>query len=150
MNCHLLLAALGKHAQQKIPLDTVASAVTPGLITVMGGTYPGQSTDAVSVKLARAIGCKNVINATNVAGVYEKDPRKNPGLPMLTSLTHDKLIEIVGTKFTPGMCTVIDPIAAQILKSENITCYVLNGSDLDNMEKCITGKPFAGSTISSA
>ena len=148
MNCHLLLAALGKHAQQKIPLDTVPSAVTPGLITVMGGTFPGQTTDAVSVKLAQAIGCKNVINATNVPGVYEKDPRKNPGLPMLDKITHDKLIEIVGTKFAPGMCTVIDPIAAQILKKENITCYVLNGNDLENMEKCILGTQFVGTTIS--
>ena len=149
MNAHLLLAALGKHAQQTIPLNTVKEAVTPGLITVMGGTFPGQTTDAVSVKLAQAIGCKNVINATNVDGVYEKDPRKNPGLPMLEKITHDKLIEIVGTTFTPGMNTVIDPIAAKILKDEKISCYVLDGNDLQNMEKCILRQAFKGTTISS-
>ncbi|KAH7831700.1 UMP kinase [Monocercomonoides exilis] len=147
MNAHLLLAALGKHARQSIPTDTTPDAVSPGLITVMGGTIPGQSTDAVSVKLARAIQCKNVINATNVPGVYEKDPRKNPGLPMLEKISHDQLIGIVGTTFTPGMCTVIDPIAAQILKEDAITCYVLDGSNLDNMEKCILGEGFHGTTI---
>lgn len=146
MNAHLLLAALGKHAQQRIPLDTVKEAVTPGLITVMGGTHPGQTTDGVSVKLARAIGCKDVINVTNVDGVYEKDPRKNPGIPMLEKITHDKLIDIVGTHFTPGMNTVIDPIAAKILKDDNINCYVLGG-DLDNIEKCILGSSFKGTTI---
>lgn len=147
MNASLLLAALGKHARQTLPLETTRASITPGLITCMGGVKPKQTTDAVSAQLARAIGCKNLINATNVAGVYEKDPRKNPELPMLSKITHDKLIEIVGTSHLPGNSTVIDPICAQIMKEENITGYVLDGSNLDNLENLLSGRDFVGTTI---
>jgi uridylate kinase len=147
MNASLLLAALGKHAYPGIPTQTTPNSVKSGLITVMGGVVPGQTTDAVSAQLARAIGCKNVINATNVPGVYEKDPRKYPDLPMISEITHDKLIEIVGTVHAPGNSTVIDPVCAKIFKEENITGYVIDGSNLENLQNLLEGKPFVGTTI---
>ncbi|KAK2962207.1 putative Uridylate kinase [Blattamonas nauphoetae] len=147
MNASLLQCALGDLANPTIPTETESQSVKPNLLTVMGGTHPGQTTDAVCVKLARAIGCKKVINATNVPGVYAKNPKEFPGLPMLEKITHDDLISIVGTHHSPGINTVIDPVAAGILKEENITCFVLDGSNLDNMKQCLLGETFIGTTI---
>ena len=143
----MLLAALGNHAQQKIPTDTVKEAVTPGLITVMGGTVPGQTTDAVAVRLAQAINCKCVVDATNVPGVYAQDPRKHPELPMLPRLTHKELVDIVGPSLQPGMSAVVDPVAAQRLKESNITCCVIGGMDLENLERCLRSQEFTGTII---
>ncbi|KAJ4460835.1 putative uridylate kinase [Paratrimastix pyriformis] len=147
LNSKLLLSALGTAARQDIPLDTTPDAVRPGLITVMGGTFPGQTTDAVSAKLARAIGCPRMINATNVDGVYPADPRKNPGLQKYQRISHDRLIEIVGTEHRAGASFVIDPIAARIFKESNITGVVINGQDIENLERCLRGQEFNGTII---
>ena len=123
------------------------SGIKEGLVLVMGGVKPGQTTDAVAADLAVANGSRLFIEATNVDGVYDYDPRKNPDALRIEHLTFDELIEIVGTEHTPGMNTVIDPKAARIMKEHSLTTYVLDGSDIANMEQAILGEEFEGTTI---
>lgn len=146
LNAMLLAAALGDDGEGDILVEPIE--YTEDRILIMGGVKPGQTTDAVAADLAVANGARLFIEATNVNGVYDSDPRKNPDAKRIESLTFDELIEIVGTEHSPGMNTVIDPKAAGIMKENNLKTYVLNGSDIANMKRAISGKGFDGTTIS--
>jgi uridylate kinase len=88
MNAMLLVSALGSNASKNI--------------RVTGGIKPGQTTDAVAAELARKCKAELLIIATNVAGVYDSDPNKNPSAKKFDSLTSEQLLKIVGREYYPG------------------------------------------------
>jgi len=96
---------------------------------------------------ARAIGARVLVNATNVDGVYSEDPRKNPDAVRFESLTPEELIEIVGESHTAGNSTVIDPVAARVIREGGLRTLILDGRDLQNMENAILGRPFRGTLV---
>src|SRR5919106_4910274 len=70
MNAQLLIAALAKYTEVPVrPMASVEATVESSegyQIAVMGGTYPGHSTDFVGVELAIRSKAARFINATNV------------------------------------------------------------------------------------
>lgn len=151
MNAMLLAAALGDRG----PLN-IASGLSEDLeskdgsrIFVMGGVKPGQTTDAVAAKLASKVNADLLINATNVDGVYDSDPNENSDAKKFDKLTYDRLLEIVGEKHRAGVNTVIDPIAARVIKDNEIRTVILNGKRLENLKNAIDGG-FHGGTVVTA
>ena len=47
-----------------------------GLIVVAGGLHPGQSTNGTAALIAEKVKAEQFLNATDVDGVYDKDPNK--------------------------------------------------------------------------
>jgi uridylate kinase len=117
-------------------------------IVVMGGTEPKHSTDTVGAELAEKTHAVRFVNATNVDGIYDKDPNKFKDAKQLKEVSIDQLIARYGTKWgTAGKNIFMDEPALEIIKRARIPTFVVNGNRLDQLEKALLGQPFDGTTI---
>ena len=115
---------------------------------IMGGTYPGHTTDAVTAMLGERVGADRFINATAVDGVYSKDPNKFPDAKKFKKLTPEKLLELTITSgHKAGPHIVIDPLAARIIQRSGIPTYVVLGTDLNAVRDAMSGKAASGTII---
>jgi uridylate kinase len=151
LNAALLISALRPHCAPLVPKSfeeaMILSESYP--IVVMGGTHPGHTTDAVAAMLAERAGADNLIDATSVNGVYNADPKKDSSAKRIERMTHRELLELVIKSGISGAGSniVIDPMAAKIAERSGITLYVLNGRDLDALERAIKGRRFDGTIV---
>ena len=131
-----------------IPRSTDEAKNISEKIVVMGGTTPGHSTDMVGAELAEKTNSSKLIIATNVDGVYNKDPNKSFDAKKYDEITIDELIKQLGTDWkTAGKNTVIDGPALSIIHKAKIPTFVLNGKYLDELEKAINNQEFNGTII---
>ena len=150
MNAMVLIAALGKHAYDRVvrSKDGLEHGIKSGKIVVMGGTVARQTTDAVSIAAAKIFNADLILIGTDVKGIYDKDPNKHRNAKMLKSISAKKLYEVVKVKkHRAGPLTIMDPVAAKLLDYTKIKIIVLDGKDFSNMKKAIYGKKFAGTVI---
>lgn len=132
LNAQLLASYLGTKVAKTI--DEI------GMGGVMGGTVPGQTTDAVGAMLAEKLGADLYIIATNVDAVYDKDPRHFKDAKRFSELSGKELIGIIGTDYMAGDKKVVDPVAAKVIARMAIKTVVLDGTKTANIEKAIGGK----------
>jgi len=143
-----LLANILEISNKKIPDTTDEAKELINPIVVMGGTTPGHSTDMVGAELAEKTNASKFIIATNVDGVYDKDPNQFKDAKQIKEISIKQLIDKYGTEWsTAGKNIVIDGPALVIIKRLNIPTFVLNGKKLDELEKAIKNKPFNGTII---
>lgn len=143
-----ILTNLIEISNEKIPNSTDEALELNKPIIVMGGTTPGHSTDMVGAELAEKVNASKFIIATNVDGVYDKDPNKYSNANQLKEISIEKLINDYGTEWTSaGKNVVIDGPALQIIKRAKIPTFVLNGKKLDELEKAIKNQLFNGTKI---
>ncbi|MEM4347341.1 MAG: UMP kinase [Candidatus Altiarchaeota archaeon] len=117
-------------------------------IVVMGGTSPGHSTDAVAALMAECINADLLINATNVSGVYNKNPRKYKDARLYKKISIKGLMKMLANYSSKaGKYELIDFIALQIIQRSKIKTIFLDGKNLENLKKAIEGKKFVGTTI---
>ncbi|MCK5023375.1 MAG: UMP kinase [Candidatus Aenigmarchaeota archaeon] len=150
MNANVIISALGKHAYRNVAetREDLEHGINSGKIVVMGGTVPGQTTDAVSVAAAQFFSAKMIIIGTDVKGIYDKDPDKYKNAKLLKKISAKKLFKMVNVKkHTAGPLTIMDPVAAKLLCKNKIKTVVLNGRDLANIQKAIKNERFVGSVI---
>jgi uridylate kinase len=145
LNAMLLSAALGEDALGKVPEEPVE--YSGDKILVMGGVKPGQTTDAVSAQLAVMNKAALLVNATNVDGVYDSDPRENPRAKRFDRLTFPELMNIVDSDHKAGMSAVFDPLAAGIVYQSKIRTLIVYGGEVENIKNAITGARFKGTTV---
>ncbi|UCC93245.1 MAG: UMP kinase [Thermoplasmata archaeon] len=150
MNARLLISALQEGVYEGVPitLDEAMEAADSNGIVVMGGTHPGQTTDAVSAMLAERSGAEEMLVLTNVDGVYTADPRKDPDAMRLPEITTGRLLEIVsGGAYKAGSNTVVDPVAAGIIHRAAIPTKVLDGRNLTQVTAALEGEDFVGTVV---
>lgn len=118
-------------------------------IVVMGGTVPGHSTDYVAVELAVEGACQRFVNATNVDGVYTRDPNKHKDAQFKAQLSFEDLLGIIEERewTAAGAPGVMDGPATVLLARNAIETAIVNGNNLDNLVLALTGKPFHGTRI---
>ena len=147
INAKILTNILGI-SNKKIPHTTDDAKKLKNPIVVMGGTTPRHSTDMVGAELAEKVNASKFVIATNVDGVYDKDPNKFKDAKQIKEISIKQLIEEHGTKWgTAGKNVVIDGPALEIIKRAKIPTFVLNGKKLNQLERAITSQPFNGTTI---
>jgi uridylate kinase len=142
LNASLLIAALDKSAPLEIPdsYSQAAALSAPGVVVVMGGLSPGQTTDAVSALLAEYVRADKLIIATSVDGVYTADPEVDPSARKYESLTHAELARMaMETEMKAGSRSPIDPLAAKIIERSRIPTAVVLGKNLDNLKRGALG-----------
>lgn len=140
INAMLLCSAI-KTAPKRIPKDFVeASELSQNYnIVVMGGTFPGHTTDATSALLAEFVNADLFLNATSVNGVYSEDPKRNPNAKRFEEIKIDDLVEIIMREETKaGGSFVLDLLAAKIVQRSKIKTIIFLGEP-ENIEKVIRG-----------
>lgn len=152
INAQLLIAALTKYTEVPVrPMASVEATVESSQgynISIMGGTFPGHSTDYVGAELAARAGAVRFINATNVDGVYSADPNVVPTAEFYKELNIDALIKMMGTEWKmAGAKSVIDGPACALIKKHRLHTVVVNGKNLPELARAIRGDPFHGTTI---
>jgi uridylate kinase len=143
-----IITNLLETSNKEIPRTTDEALSLEFPIVVMGGTDPKHSTDTVGAELAEKTHAVRFVNATNVDGIYDKDPNKFKDARQLKEVAIDHLIAQYGTTWgAAGKNIFMDEPALAIIKRAKIPTFVVNGKRLDQLEKAMMGKPFDGTTI---
>ena len=147
VNAKLLANIIGI-SNKNIPHTTSEAKKLNNSIVVMGGTTPGHSTDMVGAELAEKVNASKFVIATNVDGVYDKDPNKFRDAKQIKEISIKQLIDEHGTNWgTAGKNVVIDGPALEIINRAKIPTFVLNGKKLNQLERAITNQSFNGTII---
>ena len=138
---------LASYFKKRVPCTIeAASKMAPPVI--MGGTTPGHSTDAVAAMLASAVKADLLIIATDVDGIYDKDPKKYGDAKLYKKIHIDELLRMAGKGWRKaGENVIVDAIACRVIKKARIKSIVLNGSNLKQLENAIYGRQFKGTEI---
>jgi len=115
-------------------------------IYVAGGYEPGNSTDYVTMLLARNYGASRVIKVSDfdvvkdispleLAKYDKKDWSEVLGrTPDLNNATWRKMRELVGEEWKPGLNTPLDPLACGVgLESSQIELYICRENQIRNV-----------------
>jgi uridylate kinase len=147
VNARIITNLLGV-SNKEIPHTTDEAMKLDKPIVVMGGTDPKHSTDLVGAELAEKTHAVRFVNATNVDGIYDKDPNKYKDAKQLKEVTVDHLITKYGTKWgIAGKNIFMDEPALEIIKRAKLTTSIVNGKRLDQLEKALYGQSFNGTII---
>lgn len=111
-------------------------------IPVMGGTGPGQTTDAVATTLACRMGVDTILVASNIDGIY--DTRGGVGISdakLFDNINTVELQQIISTiESKPGRSVPIDEKAIKNIEKNDLQLVVFNGADTSNIRKAIEGQ----------
>ncbi len=141
LNAMLLISAI-EQASRIIP-DDFRQAYELSInhpVVVMGGTFPGHTTDATAALLAEFVRADVLLNATSVDGVYSADPKKDPNAMRYERITAKELISIVSAgESKAGSSNVIDLLAAKVIERSGIKTIIFLGEP-ENIEKALKGE----------
>lgn len=141
LNAKLLIYALKNKAYSHPPttLQEVRHAVDDGLIVVAGGLHPGQSTNGTAALIAEKIGAEQFLNATDVDGVYDKDPNKFKNAKKFKRIELKNLKNmLVHEDSIAGGYDLMDIVALKIIERSKIKTRILK-ADPKIIEKAIKG-----------
>ncbi len=120
-------------------LESVVEAIEYSDFIVMGGTEPGHSTDAVAALAAELIDADMMINATDVDGIYDRDPDEGDA-EKFDSITYTELLDMVAQKeIAAGSYTLMDLTACKILDRSKIPTVVVDGTRDGEMLRALEG-----------
>lgn len=142
LNALLMIAALGSDAHPHV--HRRSSEIKQNLgkrILIGGGHLPGSSTDYRAVLFAEAASADLIINATDVKGVYNKNPDVYPDAEKLDRITFSQLEKIIldSTEQTPGKYGLFDLKAVRRAKKLKIPLIFIDGTDPKEIVKAIEG-----------
>lgn len=147
LNAQLVKVIFGSLAYSETVVNPFQKIKADKKIVIAAGYKPGWSTDYVSVLIARHNNIKTVINLSNIDYAYDKDPRKFSGAKKLVNVTWPEFKKIVGNVWKPGLNVPFDPVASKEAAKNKMKVVIVNGQNLKNLENCLTGKPFEGTTV---
>jgi uridylate kinase len=104
-----------------------------GRVVVFGaGTgSPYFTTDTAAALRATEIGAEAILKGTKVAGIYDRDPEKDPQARMLPRLTYFEILE--------KALKVMDSTAVTMSMEQNIPIIVFKLLEPGNMKKVVLG-----------
>ncbi len=148
MNAMILQEAverLGNHTRvmSAIPINNICEPfirrrairhIEKGRMVILGGGTgnPFCTTDSAAALKAAELQCEVLLKASNVDGIYNNDPKKNPDGKKLVKITYQKAIER-GLK-------VMDMEAFARCQEANIPTIVFNFNNPDNIERIVRGE----------
>lgn len=116
--------------------------LSKGKVTIFGGGTgsPFFSTDTTAALRAAETEAEVIFKATNVDGVYDKDPNKFTDAVKFDTLTQTDLLN-------KGL-TVMDAAAASLCRDNGIDIFVFNLTDPENIVRAVNGENI-GTLVSS-
>ena len=116
-------------------------------VVVAAGWKPGWSTDYCAVMVCEDYGIKEMVNLSNIAQVFDKDPNKFPDAKPLSKISWGEFRKLVGDEWIPGMNSPFDPVAARKAHELGVKVVVMNGDNFGNVKNYFDKKPFVGTVI---
>ena len=149
LNAELIRAIFGESAHQKVIIEPPELRTASKPVVIFGAKAPGHSTDFDAVEAARETGARKVVNLSNIDFVYDKDPRKFPDAKKTERATWKECRAIIPPpeKWSPGLNSPFDPIAAKRAEELSLEVVIMNGNNLKNLEDYLEGKAFKGTVI---
>ncbi len=150
LNAIIFTSLLGSYGYLPIPrsIDEFLRAWATDKVVVLGGLQPGQSTNAVAAAIADIIGADLLINATDVDGVYNKDPKTYPDARLLKAVTVDELEKIlIKQESKPGKYELLDKVALNIIRRSKIRTVFINAFKVDHLRRVLRGEKNVGSWV---
>jgi uridylate kinase len=138
----MLLAFAMKNSAKRIPENFIeAEELSKNYkAVVMGGTFPGHTTDATAALLAEFVGADLFLNATSVDGIYSEDPGKNPNAYKFEKISPRELLMLVAKEQAKaGVNVVMDILAVKILERSKIKAVVFRGEP-ENIKRIVNGE----------
>jgi len=151
LHARLLAARIGPPCPARPP-TTVADAVHELRLAspvILGGTEPGHTTDGVAALVAARVRAARLVNATDVDGIYDRDPRTHPDAHPIERMDWGRFHAMVlaGTSTEAGQNFLFDRLGAATLSRAKVPLWVVNGRDLTNLGHALRGRPFRGSRV---
>jgi uridylate kinase len=132
LNALVTIEALKGYAIRRVPssLVEVVSAFesldSNRRVIVVGGLHPGQSTNAVGALISEKLGAGLFINATDVDGVFSRDPLKHKNASLLKTVTPEELGKILKDEsMSAGGYDLMDPVALKLVKRSTIPTIIM-------------------------
>lgn len=150
MNAAFLMHVFGKEANDSLPLnmEEVRDNLYKNKIVICGALRFSQrsTSDSTSAQLANFLK-GNLINITNVKGLYSSDPNKNKNAKFIPKISwKDFELMALKIKFAAGQHFVLDQNAAILIRKHKIPTYIINDS-ASNLAKILKGEKFIGTLI---
>ncbi|HXW66722.1 MAG TPA: UMP kinase [Thermoplasmata archaeon] len=154
LHARLLAACIGPPTPAHPPAS-IAQAVhelARASPVILGGTEPGHTTDGVAALVAARLRASRLVNATDVDGLYERDPRQDRTATRIDRLSWPEFRERVhaATSGAAGQNFLFDRLGADTLARANIPLWIVDGRDLGNLEAALRGRAFVGSRVEDA
>ena len=140
------LAVKGRYAEN---LDQAIEFLEEGAkIVVIGGTEPGQTSDAVACLLAEEMDADRMVNLSDVKGIYDKNP-KSRGAKLIKAMTHKALVKMTEKhdKRRPRENFIFDLVGANILNRSKIEAHFVSGYSEKEIRRAIMGETHGGTVI---
>jgi uridylate kinase len=151
LHARLLAGRIGSPTPDRIPTSVreVVHELHRASPVVLGGTEPGHTTDGVAALVAVRLRAARVVNATDVDGVYDQDPRKHPTARRRDALTWPEFRTLVHAATTgeAGQNFLFDRFGADLLARAGIPLWVVQGRDIENLGAALRGEPFRGTRV---
>jgi uridylate kinase len=147
LNANLVKSMFGTLACEEIITDPTKIPTTDKPIIIGAGWKPGNSTDLPPVVLAASLGLKTVINLSNIDYVFTADPKTDPSAQKIEDISWEAYWKLIPKEWKPGLHAPFDPVASKKAEENGISVCAINGEKLEELEKCIEGKPFLGTYI---
>jgi uridylate kinase len=148
LNAELVRALLGPLSPDPVVTDPSADFPFTGRVLMAAGWKPGFSTDYDAVVLAERFKADKILMLSNIAQVYDDDPKKNPEAKPLDHLTWNEYRKMAGTEWKPGANVPFDPVATARAAEAGLTVIAAAGSNLENLKAILAGEDFIGTIIS--
>ena len=145
----LFVMRLGETGCGAVPvsLDEAVDCLKRGKVVVMGGLKPGMTTDAVAAMICEKMKADLLVKASDVDGIFTKDPKKYPDAKKIDEVGFDDLSRLFEeNKHKAGIHQIIDPEAVKILEKRRMRMVVVNGFKPENVLLAVKGEKI-GTTI---
>jgi uridylate kinase len=86
------------------------------------------------------VGAERLVLATDVDGVYEDDPKRNPKARKLEVATVDELERMFSGGVRAGEYRLLDPLTLAVIKRSRIETRVVSGKPPSNITRALMGE----------
>ena len=146
---HLFVMRLEDAGCGTVPasLEEAVTCLRHGKIVVMGGLKPGMTTDTAAAMIGERVDANLWVKASNVDGIFTKDPKKYPEAKKIDELRPDDLAQLFEeNRHKAGIHQILDPEAVKILRKGGMKMVVVNGFEPENVLLAVKGETI-GTTI---
>ncbi len=149
IHASLFIQALGDVSYPNVvgSVEELRNALVSRDLAVAGGFWPGQSTFAVAAYCAETIRARKMLVATNVEGIYDKDPRMFRDARLISRMTYSELRRLMeGSPQAAGEYRMVDAVGLSILERSGISLSIIDGRDPKRLKEALS-KGYAGTIV---